>query len=76
MARLARLVTPGLPNHVTQRGNRRGTAFFEEDDFRVYRELLANAAQAAGAKVWAYCLMPGSSSACPQHAWRASLTFI
>lgn len=58
MARLARLVIPGLPYHVTQRGNRRGTTFFEEDDFRVYRELLADAARAAGARVWAYCLMP------------------
>jgi putative transposase len=58
MARLARLVIPGLPYHVTQRGNRRGTTFFEDDDFRVYRELLADAARAAGARVWAYCLMP------------------
>jgi REP element-mobilizing transposase RayT len=38
MARLARLVIPGLPYHVTQRGNRRGTTFFEDDDFLVYRE--------------------------------------
>ena len=30
MARLARLVIPGLPYHVTQRGNRRGTTFFED----------------------------------------------
>jgi len=58
MARLARLVIPGLPYHVTQRGNRRETTFFDDDDFRVYRELLADAARAAGAKVWAYCLMP------------------
>jgi putative transposase len=58
MARLARLVIPGLPYHVTQRGNRRGTTFFEDDDFRVYRDLLAAAARAARAKVWAYCLMP------------------
>ena len=58
MARLARLVIPGMPYHVTQRGNRRGTTFFEEEDFRVYRELLAEAARAAGASVWSYCLMP------------------
>jgi putative transposase len=58
IARLARLVVPGLPYHVTQRGNRRGTTFFEDDDFLVYRELLADAARAAGARVWAYCLMP------------------
>ncbi len=28
MARLARVVAPGLPHHVTQRGNRRQTVFF------------------------------------------------
>jgi len=30
MARLARLVVPGLPHHVTQRGNRRAPTFFED----------------------------------------------
>ena len=58
MARLARLVIPGLAYHVTQRGNRRGTTFFEDEDFRIYRNLLAAAARAASTKVWAYCLMP------------------
>ena len=58
MARLARLVIPGMPYHVTQRGNRRGTTFFEEEDFLAYRDLLASAARAAGASIWAYCLMP------------------
>lgn len=58
MARLARLVIPGLPYHVTQRGNRRGTTFFEEEDFRVYRQLLCEATRASSAKIWAYCLMP------------------
>ena len=51
MTRLARLVIPGMPHHVTQRGNRRGTTFFEEDDFLANRELLADAAAAAGTKV-------------------------
>jgi len=58
MARLARLVIPGLPYHVTQRGNRRGTTFFEDDDFRIYREMLAEAASGAATKIWSYCLMP------------------
>ena len=58
MARLARLVLPGLPYHVTQRGNRRGTTFFVEEDFVAYRTLLAAAARRAGTAVWAYCLMP------------------
>ena len=58
MARLARLVVPGIPHHVTQRGNRRETTFFEDADYRLYRDLLAEAAAKAGAAVWAYCLLP------------------
>lgn len=49
---------PGTPYHVTQRGNRRGTTFFEDGDFEVYRGLLAEAARKAEASVWSYCLMP------------------
>jgi REP element-mobilizing transposase RayT len=30
MARLARLVVPDVPHHVTQRGNRRQPVFFSE----------------------------------------------
>jgi len=30
MARLARLVIPGVANHVTQRGNRRQPTLFED----------------------------------------------
>jgi putative transposase len=58
MARLPRLVLPGLPYHVTQRGNRREQTFFEDGDYVVYRELLAEAAAKAGAEIWCYCLMP------------------
>ena len=47
MARLARLVVPGLPHHVTQRGNRRGTTFFEEGDYALYLDLLAEASTRA-----------------------------
>jgi hypothetical protein len=32
MARLARTVVAGLPDHVTQRGNRREAMFFEDGD--------------------------------------------
>ena len=58
MARLARLVIPGMPYHVTQRGNRRDTTFFEDDDFAVYRNYLSEAVKSTGSSVWAYCLMP------------------
>jgi putative transposase len=58
MARLARTVVPGLPHHVTQRGNRREAIFFEDGDQEVYRDLLAEQARKARVEVWAYCLMP------------------
>jgi putative transposase len=58
MARLARVVAPGIPHHVTQRGNRRQQVFFNDDDYVTYRALLAEGCRAAGVAVWAYCLMP------------------
>src|ERR1700709_274572 len=41
MTRLARMVFPGVPHHVTQRGNRREAIFFEDGDQEIYRDLLA-----------------------------------
>jgi len=35
MARIASVVVPDLPHHVTQRGNRREPLFFEADDYRL-----------------------------------------
>ena len=58
MARLPRLVIPGLPHHVTQRGNGRQKTFFEEGDYALYLDLFAQAAQRAQCAVWGYCLMP------------------
>ena len=58
MARLARYVVPGVPHHVTQRGNGRQRTFFEEGDYALYLDLLAAAAERAQAEVWSYCLMP------------------
>ena len=58
MPRLARIVIPGIPYHVTQRGNRRQQTFFCDGDFALYRDLLSQAARRAGTSVWSYCLMP------------------
>jgi putative transposase len=57
-ARIARVVVPRLPHHVSQRGNRREPVFFGAEDYQLYRRLIAMAAQRAGAEIWAYCLMP------------------
>ncbi|MDH3970238.1 MAG: transposase [Rhodospirillales bacterium] len=58
MARFARVVVPGVPHHVTQRGNRRLETFFNDGDYRAYLDLLAEHCAAAEVAVWAYCLMP------------------
>ncbi len=58
MARMARLVVPGHPHHVTQRGVRRMDVFLQKDDYAVYLDLLRDWCGRAGTKVWAYCLMP------------------
>jgi len=58
MARLARIVVPGLPHHVTQRGNRRQNTFFEDGDYALYLDLLADSSARALTQIWAYCLMP------------------
>jgi len=58
MARLARAVVPGLPHHVTQRGNRRQQTFFCEDDYREYLALLGEWFGRHGVRLLGYCLMP------------------
>jgi len=57
MPRIARVVIPGCPHHVTQRGNRREDVFFAEADRERYLELLDKYAAKHGLAVQAYCLM-------------------
>lgn len=58
MPRLARAVVPGVPHHVTQRGNRRQPTFFGDDDYQLYRDLMSEWCEQRGVEIWAYCLMP------------------
>ena len=58
MARMPRLVVPGYPHHVTQRGNRRMKTFFSEGDYQAYLNWVREFKEDAGVEVWAYCLMP------------------
>ncbi len=69
MARMARVVAPGLPHHITQRGNRRQETFFSADDYRLYKNLMAEWCQRCGVEIWAYCLMPNHVHmiAVPEH---------
>ena len=58
MARMARVVVPGYPHHVIQRGNRRQKTFFYDEDYSYYISLMSKYTREAGTEVWAYCLMP------------------
>lgn len=58
MARVARIVVPGIPHHVTQRGNRRQPVFFSDSDRIEYLRLMAEWCRLCGVEIWAYCLMP------------------
>ena len=57
MARLARVVVPGCPHHIIQRGNRRQEVFFNDDDRKAYLDYLILYAKPAGINFWGYCLM-------------------
>lgn len=58
MARISRIVLPGVPHHVTQRGNRRQRTFFNDADYQAYVGLLRKACRINNTEVWAWCLMP------------------
>jgi putative transposase len=58
MARIARVVVPGYPHHVTQRGARRQATFFCNRDYRAYLQLLMAGIAETGVAIWGYCLMP------------------
>jgi len=58
MARMARVVVPGIPHHVTQRGARRQRVFFRQSDWGAYLDLLVKLSEAANTRILAYCLMP------------------
>lgn len=57
MARPPRPVVPGVPLHITQRGNNRLNCFFAKGDYLVYLDLLQTAAYEAKCDVHAYVLM-------------------
>ena len=57
MARISRVVAPGIPHHVVQRGNRRQKVFFSDDDKTAYLRILKDQCRRFGVSIWAYCLM-------------------
>jgi len=58
MPRIARIAVPGVPCHLTQRGNGKQRVFFADADYRIYLDLLRRYSVAHALDIWAYCLMP------------------
>ena len=57
MPRIARLVVPEYPHHITQRGNYRQNIFKDDADRRQYLFLMADYGQKYHLDILAYCLM-------------------
>lgn len=57
MPRTARIVIPGHPHHITQRGNRRMPVFFRPEDYALYLSLIAEQAKKHSVSFWCWCLM-------------------
>ena len=57
MARAPRLVIPGQPLHLIQRGNNRSVSFFADEDYQFYCDTLLQASRRFGCAIHAYVLM-------------------
>ncbi|MBM3311158.1 MAG: transposase [Candidatus Aminicenantes bacterium] len=57
MPRMARVVIPNCPHHITQRGNRNQRVFFGDTDKALYLQILEVLTKRARLAVLAYCLM-------------------
>lgn len=57
MSRVPRVVVPGYPHHITQRGNRRADVFDDAEDYHAYLKLLGIYLTKYRVRLWAYCLM-------------------
>jgi putative transposase len=54
---MVRVVLPGYPHHITQRGNSRQDVFFQASDYHFYLKLLKFNCDKQGADIWALCLV-------------------
>ncbi|MEN8175209.1 MAG: transposase, partial [Pseudomonadota bacterium] len=48
------MVVPGIPHHITQRGNRRQEVFFRDEDYRKYLDLISHWCREEGVDIWSY----------------------
>src|SRR5688572_31763512 len=57
MPRRSRLILPGFPHHIVQRGHRRSDVFMTEHDRSSYLQTLCECREAFALQVYGYCLM-------------------
>lgn len=57
MVRRARVVVPGQPHHITQRGNNKQDVFFTDEDRHYYLRILKEQSKKYGLQIEGYCLM-------------------
>ena len=57
MPRRARLVVPGIPWHIIQRGSNRMACFYENSDYQYFLKTLAAQAVKYQRQLHAWCLM-------------------
>lgn len=77
MARMPRVVLPGMPHHIVQRGVRSMRIFSTDDDRMEYLDLLRNQSEQHGVVFWAWCLMSNHVHfvAVPEHLDSLSRAF-
>jgi putative transposase len=57
MPRINRVIAPGFPHHITQRGNHRERVFYRDEDRKLYLNLVSEFLPYYGVAVEAYCLL-------------------
>ena len=57
MARIARVVLPGVAHHITQRGVRSIDIFYKHEDRQIYKDILHTQCKRFKVKIISYCLM-------------------
>ena len=57
MPRRARVIVPGMPHHIVQRGHNRNAVFVEEGDYQYYLDNLIEWKFELGLELYSYCLM-------------------
>jgi len=57
MSRVARIIAPGYPHHITQRGTNKTDIFLADDDRTFFLSTLRLWLERTDTNIWAYCLM-------------------